>query len=144
MKPETVIKLSPNVTCLVVEDSEERNKWFLANLPHLDIAETPKVALAMLALHSYDLIFLDHDCRTENGQRSFVDPEDPDFLRDTFWSVAESLAENPGPAYDAPQIVIHSGNPVGAGRMAALLRSNDRYRHVYVMPFGSFKIEIER
>lgn len=137
------ITLSPNVTCLVVEDAPVRNKWFTSVLPHFDIAETPKVALAMLYLHHYDIVFLDHDCRVDaNGIRTFVEPTDEDFLENTFWRVAQYLSKSEAPIQDQPQVVIHSGNPVGANRMAALIRSVNP--KVYVMPFGSFKVEIER
>lgn len=137
------ITMSPNVTCLVVEDAPKRNEWFASVLPHFDIAETPKVALAMLALHHYDIVFLDHDCRVDaHGVRTFVEPTDEDFLDSTFWRVAQRLAGSEAPVEDQPQVVIHSGNPVGANRMAALIRSvNPR---VYVMPFGSFEIKIDR
>jgi NAD+-processing family protein with receiver domain len=133
---KTEIKLTPNVTCLVVEDNDIRNDWFARVLPNFDIARTADEALVFLGAqiqHPYDMVFLDHDCI-----HGFVDPTDPDFLNKTFWRVAQALHRTEYPT----TVVIHSGNPVGAARMAALIKSVNP--HVYVMPFGSFDVRIER
>ena len=118
--------------CLIVEDNEARHEWFRENLPGCSIAESPQIALEILKINqNWDIIFLDHDCHG----RFFVEPTDPEFLNRTFWQVAQHLhrIEFPG------QIVIHSGNPVGAKRMEALLGPKCK---VAVIPFGMFDIEV--
>jgi len=135
MTPKNTIRLTPNVTCLVVEDNDIRNEWFTSVLPNFDIARTPYEALRLLTAqtqHPYDMIFLDHDCVPR-----FVDRTDSDFLDKTFWRVAQMIRHTKYPA----TVVIHSGNPVGAARMAAFIRPVAK---VYVMPYGTFDVKIER
>jgi hypothetical protein len=81
----------------------------------------------------FDIIFLDHDC----DGKYFADPADPEFLNKSFWRVAQYLHKI---RYKG-QVVVHSGNPVGAERMAALLDAVSETK-VVVIPFGMFDIKI--
>lgn len=132
------IKIPRATSCLIVEDAEERIKWFRKVLPGCTVAVNPKEALAILQStdNDFDIVFLDHDCRVDTeGTRWMVEPTDPDFLNSTFWRVAQHLHRM---EYSG-QVVIHSGNPIGAKRMEALLGSVCK---VAVIPFGRFDIQV--
>jgi hypothetical protein len=126
------IRIPEEFSCLVIEDSEMRHKWFRSKLPDCTIATSPDEGVSILKTvgDKFDIVFLDHDAVVE-----FVEPTDDGFLDRSFWCVAQQLyrMEFKG------QIIIHSGNPVGAQRMAFLLKSKCK---VEVMPFGSFDIEV--
>jgi CheY-like chemotaxis protein len=131
MKIKTTIKIPKRYSVLVVEDNPIRHDWFRMKLPYCEISETTKDAIAALTyFDKFDVIFLDHDT-----VHRFVDPSEPDFLDLTFWKVAQYLHRT---EYKA-QIIIHSGNPVGAGRMAALLGPEAK---VTILPYGTFDIEV--
>ena len=127
------IQIPMHFRALVVEDSDIRNQWFREKLPGCTVATSPQLAISNLLINHnslYDIVFLDHDARPV-----FIDPADPDFLDKTFWRVAQYLRriEFKG------MVVIHSGNPVGAARMEALLGATCK---VAVLPFGMFDIEV--
>jgi NAD+-processing family protein with receiver domain len=126
------IQIPSHARCLIVEDAEVRLDWFLAKLPSSMTAVTPQEAIMILDIsQDFDVVFLDHDC----AGSYFVDPADPEFLNKSFWRVAQYLHRTEFKGL----VVIHSGNPVGAKRMEALLSSVCK---VAVLPFGSFDIEV--
>ena len=101
---------------LVLEDDPWRQNWFGAKfkdvVPCLMVGE----ALEALATQEFDLIFLDHDLRTE-----------PAVGRD----VAQWLCENPE-AQRTAAIIVHSVNLVSAHKMYMELHLAGRM--VSVMP----------
>lgn len=116
-----------------MEDNQFRNDWFLSKLPDAVVADNPTAAVSILKTieYDFDIVFLDHDC----AGKFFVSPEDPEYLNKTFWKVAQELHRT---EY-AGQVVIHSGNPVGAKRMQDLFGSSIAS---HVIPFGQFDIEV--
>ena len=148
MAQKTHLKIKKNQHVLVVEDNEFRCNWFLERIPGCMIATSPADALSILNTFEvedlpakFDIVFLDHDCAATN----FVDPTDPDFLRKSFWTVAQYLRD----IDFGGTVIIHSGNPVGANRMRALLgpldhrpSSSSSIGKVHVIPFGSFDVEV--
>jgi CheY-like chemotaxis protein len=132
MKPTAIIRIPAKTRCLVVEDNAVRLTWFLVKLPNCTVAESPQEAVMTLdTSEPFDIVFLDHDC----DGKFFADPTDPEYLNKSFWRVARWLRHI---QYNG-RVVIHSGNPVGAERMAALLGAT---ASVHVLPFSSFDIEI--
>lgn len=126
----TTINIPAGTRVLAVEDNAVRNDYFRKMIPGVVIAETVDSAMDALENQSFDLVFLDHDCINK-----FVDRMDPDYNQLTFWVAAVKLNVMNFPGV----VVIHSGNPVGAARMAELLR--DRWAGTtFVQPFGSFEI----
>jgi hypothetical protein len=131
---KTLIRIPTNERCLIVEDSEARNDWFREKLPESIICTNPHEATVELVAadqygYRFGIVFLDHDCVPR-----FVEHEEPEYRKLTFWAVAEYLAVKKF----AGIVVIHSGNPVGAKRMADLLESAGVL--VSIIPFGMFDI----
>lgn len=127
----TTIKIPSDYRCLVVEDSEARNEIFRRWLPEAVIATNPADALDHLKSDRFDVVFLDHDYHG----LMFVDKSDPEYLNRTFWAVAQKLHR----IGFIGQVIVHSGNPIGAKRMADLLSES---ADVFVSPFGSFTVEV--
>jgi hypothetical protein len=126
------ITIPKNSRCLVIEDSENRLQWFTDNVPGCVTAVSPQEAVMVIDTNPrFDIVFLDHDA----GNQVFVDPTDPDFLSKSFWRAAQRLRSIDYDGY----VIIHSHNPVGADRMAALLKS----AKVTKAPFGTFVIKKE-
>jgi len=129
---KSIIRLPAHSRCLVVEDNYSRLEWFIRKIPDAVTAVSPLEAIAVLdTSNPFDIIFLDHDC----DGKFFADPTDPEFLNKSFWRVAMWLRRT---KYDGI-VIIHSGNPVGAARMAAEIGKTAR---VHVMPFGTSDIEV--
>lgn len=78
----------------------------------------------------FGMVFLDHDCVNR-----FVDASDFQYNVLTFWETAQRLFDMQFKGV----IVIHSGNPVGAARMAAMLR--EMSDTVFVFPYGTFDVK---
>jgi len=97
---------------LVVEDNPERVKKFRRELVGsiVDYAVDADSAMACLASHGYDLIFLDHDL----GLREMVDSDDAN----TGYQVALAIARD---AKNTSVIVVHSCNPAGAANISRAL-----------------------
>ncbi len=112
---------------LILEDNDERIKWFESEIPHtLNIVKTAVEAIELLKTNVYDIIFLDHDL----GNQAYV-PSGPG----TGYEVAEFIT---GMENCTAQIIIHSWNSVGAENIQKLLPSAKR------LPFGTFKWNLER
>lgn len=127
---KTVISIPEHSLVLAVDDNENRLKWFKNRYPEIKLAETPAIAKLYLERNEFGIVFLDHDCVP-----GFVDSQDPDFQTKTFWSVAKKLMSS------TAVVVIHSGNPAGAQRMARLLETRP-FGVTFVYPIGTFEIEI--
>ena len=128
----SIIRLPEHTKCLAIDDNGLRLEWFIAKIPNCETAISPQEAVEILdTSKKFEIIFLDHDCDGKN----FVDPTDPEFLNKSFWRVAMWLRRT---KYDGI-VIVHSGNPVGAARMAAEI---GKTATVHVMPFGTFDIEV--
>lgn len=98
---------------LVLEDNGSRIRKFRRELVGnvADFARDADTALALIAAHSYDLIFLDHDL----GGEEMVDSGGAN----TGYLVASRLARDG--KNGAAHVVLHSCNPAGAMMMALAL-----------------------
>ena len=101
---------------LVLEDEQWRQEWFAKRFAEVLPCRTVGEALIGLATGDFDLIFLDHDLKTE-----------PAVGRD----VAQWLCENPE-AQRTAAIIVHSVNLVSAHKMYMELHLAGRM--VSVMP----------
>lgn len=129
---KNIISIPTGYRCLAVDDSMARIDWFLRMVPNCQTATSPREAIKVLDKSGkFDVVFLDHDAVS-----IFTEPTDPDFLDKSFWRVAQYLHRT---EYDGV-VLIHSCNPIGAKRMAALLGVKCT---VYVFPFGSFDVSIK-
>ena len=126
------ISIPSNHVVLIVEDNEERLERFRAAFHGMryQVCVSPQEALDFLKDETPNAVFLDHDCVPR-----FVDSADPDYDTMTFFRVAQQLVKN---SYNG-LVIVHSGNPVGAKRMADLL-SDRSEANVVIAPFGSLKI----
>lgn len=130
----TIITIPADKFVLVVEDNAERIEWFETALKGTmyHIRTNTQHALEFFSERvPPDVVFLDHD-----AVPFFVALNDPDHEDKTFFRVAQRLARD----NFSGLVVIHSGNPVGAKRMADTI-SERADATVVIAPFGSFKIE---
>jgi hypothetical protein len=129
MKP-TVIQIRKHARVYIVEDNEERLKWFFAKLPSALIwyEKDPKLAveqLSWLMPESMDCIFLDFDLGPGNVKHSTINAIPVvDFLNSKLTSRRAQR-----------NIVIHSQNAPGAFWMNTMLPGAAR------LPFGEFDIQ---
>lgn len=118
---------------LLLEDSQERRRWFRAQFAGNVLDETldPDEAVRWLRERAYDYIYLDHDLSDEQAARSAAGYCGPPEA--TGYAVALWLAKHPECQPDA-RIVIHSLNELAARRMGHALREGGR-RRVVRIPF---------
>ena len=111
----------PAQRILIVEDDDERCRWFNQKFVgrELDITCDVGQAIAWLAERDYGVILLDHDL-AEGHYLSDV----PDDER-TGYAVAAWLGAHPDRQRDA-LIIIHSLNYHGAQRMLEIMREGGR------------------
>lgn len=117
---------------LFLDDDEARHAYFagLAFKHSVDHVRTAEEAIQALRENQYDLACLDHDL----GGRIYVDPLD---LEGTGYTVAKAMSLDLGMKRPS-QVVVHSFNPVGVGRMVNRLKAAGF--NVVAAPFGSFRI----
>jgi hypothetical protein len=94
----------------VLDDAEDRLRWFQARLPAMRCAKTAEAAIEILAAESFDLVFLDHDL-------SWEDAGFPERQHGNGKEVARYLART----HFAGRVVIHSKNEDGVRAMKKLL-----------------------
>lgn len=94
----------------VLDDTEDRLRWFRERLPKMQCAKTARQAIEILSEEQFDLIFLDHDL-------SFMDAADITRQFDNGKEVARFLAIKKF----AGKVVIHSKNEEAAQIMAKTL-----------------------
>ncbi len=115
---------------LLLEDNLERVAWFKKHLTK-DIVyhtEEPLVAIELLKMNrDIDRIYLDHDLLSEH----YVEDTNCDIT--TGLAVAKFLADNPKNNPNV-EIIIHSKNWNGVGRMASVLVYGNR--KVLLYPFS--------
>jgi CheY-like chemotaxis protein len=111
---------------LVLEDNEERIKWFKRKLePFCDLTmfSNAELAIEKIKEEKFDVIFLDHDL----GGKVYVDSNEPN----TGYQVAKII---PNTINKDSYIIIHSLNPVGIQNMMNELNGMNVIR----MHFGTF------
>ncbi len=101
----------------VLDDTEDRLRWFRKFVPNVTTAKTAKEAIQILSSEKFDLVFLDHDL-------SFMDAGFPDRQFDNGKEVARWLAITKF----AGKVVIHSKNDTGAAAMMKALPHATRAR----------------
>jgi CheY-like chemotaxis protein len=106
----TTFRVPESWRVFVLDDTEERLRWFRSRLPKMREATTARAALQILAAESFDLVFLDHDL-------SFMDAGFPDRQFDNGKEVARYLAITKF----AGRVVIHSKNEDGVKAMKKAL-----------------------
>lgn len=128
----TIINIPVDKSVLIVEDNEERLNWFreIFNGMRYHTCMSSQDALDFLEYRTPDVVFLDHD-----AVPIFVSLSNPNYEDKTFFRVAQRLAKNNFNGF----VIVHSGNPVGAKRMADLISDRSEAR-VVIAPFGTFKI----
>lgn len=120
------IRMGKKDSVFVLEDSEERMKWFRERLPQLVQTDTSDKAIAILAEKQFDWVFLDHDLSLLDYAGNQTQ------LTGTGRDVAKFLS---GMNWVGHNVVIHSWNPMGAAAMKDLLHG------AVAIPFGQFDIE---
>jgi CheY-like chemotaxis protein len=109
---------------LIVEDNEDRIKWFeteFKGIAALTVVKTAEKGKYYVNLQKWDVIFLDHDL----GDRVYVNSED----ENTGYQVAKEIVKSINK--DTP-IVVHSYNPAGVKNIMGILK------HAAAIPFGLF------
>lgn len=125
-----VINLPESTRVFLLEDSDDRIRWFQQRVKNLTVAKTADEARNILvgtSASEFDFMFLDHDLglldyrgvkRDEgNGQE-----------------VARLLAHA---QYPSNRVVVHSWNAWGAGKMKEVLGVGAK-----VIPFGQFRLNM--
>lgn len=115
----------------VLDDTEDRLRWFRKRLPGMREAKTAEQALEILSTEQFDLVFLDHDL-------SWEDAGFPDRQHGNGKEIARYLART----NFAGRIVIHSKNEDGVKVMAKTLRS--AHLEPTIARFDSFEITAAR
>jgi len=94
----------------VLDDTEDRLRWFRERVPQMREAKTAEAAVEILAAEEFDLVFLDHDL-------SWMDAGFPERQHGNGKEVARYLARTNFKG----RIVIHSKNDIGVAAMKKLL-----------------------
>ena len=118
-----------DVLIFVLEDNDERAKWFMeAFKDHkLVLANHVDVAMPILDTIKFDVLFLDHDL----GNKAYV----PVTEHNTGSTIANMLRTS---ANKATPVVVHSWNCPAAKFMLELLRSHQHGAEVHHVLFGQF------
>ena len=111
----------------VLEDNDERLRWFMDNFQdqRLVVTNDSRLAVMMLKAVTFDVAFLDHDL----GQRAFTPSDEM-----SGWAVAAELADDE--RHEKTEVIVHSHNTQAANRM--FFRLMDAGRKARLMPFGMF------
>lgn len=131
---KTTIRIRKGARVYIVEDNEERLKWFAEKMPHATIWEEkdPELAaeqLSWLLPETMDCIFLDFDLGPGNTKNSTINS----------LPVVDFLSRKLTSKRDQRNVVIHSQNAPGSYWMGTLLPGATR------LPFGDFDIvEVDR
>ena len=106
------------ISVLLLDDDERRHRWFKKRFEgdELDIAETVGEAKDLLAKHSYDAIFLDHDLLPHHYESN-----DHGDLANTGYAVAEWLNDR-SELQRAATVIVHTRNADAAIPMVQKLR----------------------
>jgi len=123
MPGEQVFRIASDWPVLILEDTDERVRWFKERIPQAMVTKSTTQAIEWLEKRQFKAIFLDHDL-------GFLDA-DPTRQHRNGKEIARYLRIRNYPA----MVVIHSHNPDGVAAMAALLPA------AKVARYGTFEIE---
>jgi CheY-like chemotaxis protein len=118
---ENLLTARAPLRVFLLDDDTLRHEWFARAFKgdHLDVAADAARAVELLAVYSYDLVFLDHDLLPEHYYAEQFDDERSGY------AVARFLAERPD-RQSASTIIVHTRNADGALRMIELMRRTGR------------------
>jgi hypothetical protein len=124
------------IRVFLLDDDERRHKWFRNRFKgdHVEIADNVVAAQEMLAIGSYDAIFLDHDLHPEHYHSESTDDER------TGYAIALWLSTNPE-FQRASTILVHTRNADGAMRMVEQLRKSGRAAEYVPFPLLAERIK---
>jgi hypothetical protein len=100
----------------ILEDDQHRIDWFnekFGDVPFLFITKDTKLAIMLLRLIPFDLIFLDHDLE----ETSIYDMDHADYDETCGNNGLRVAAEIQYTINQETSCIIHSMNPTGAGNM---------------------------
>lgn len=123
--------MSNKLEIFVLEDSEDRIKWFLKefNDCNVTIATNANDGISIIKEKRFDIIALDHDLEFFKN-----DPQGLGFCPSDYFNTGYTVAKIiPDSINKKALIIIHSLNPVGASNIHTLLPQAHR------MMFGTFK-----
>lgn len=126
MRRVNTIVVPPDVPVLVLEDNDQRMKWFRRRVPWLTHATRPyEVQEALRRIDEFSVLFLDHDL----GETVGWAPNAPNGVdaADIIFSLKRDTTQD---------IIIHSINAGGAARMNKILPAARQ------IPFGAFEIQV--
>lgn len=118
---DSLVERRAPLRVFLLDDDTMRHDWFAKNFrgDRLDVASDAARAVELLAAHTYDLVFLDHDLLPEHYYAEEFDDERSGF------AAARFLAERPD-RQSIATIVVHTRNADGALRMVEMLRRAGR------------------
>lgn len=124
------------ISVFLLDDDERRHQWFERRFEgdDLSIAETVEEAKELLAEHSYDAIFLDHDLLPHHYESN-----DHDDYGRTGYAIAEWLEER-SDLQRAATIIVHTRNADAAIPMVQKLRESGRNVEYCAFPMLDLKI----
>lgn len=108
---------------LVVEDNDERIRWFRQQIPQAVFATTAREAITQLGLKTFNVIFLDHDLHWIHAADINRKGSGQDVARFLSCLGYQGL------------VLIHSKNEQGVARM------KDFLLYAKVAPFGTFEVD---
>jgi hypothetical protein len=127
---KTIISIRKGAQVYIIEDSDERLKWFAEKMPSASIMHQKDPGVAIYAFHvlppeTFDAIFLDFDLGPGNVRNSTINS----------LPVAEYLRGKLTSKSAQHSIVIHSQNEPGSLILHTMLPGATR------LPFGEFDIK---
>lgn len=126
------IRVPEGSKVFLLEDNEERIKWFKSQYPEVLVAINVDEARKLLSTQKFDLFFLDHDLE-EAHYESYNLGYDVSGDRSGLEIAAEIALEN---IKNYSNVIIHSWNHDGAKRMSGILPGS------FLIPFGRFEIDV--
>ena len=125
------------ISVFLLDDDHRRHSWFKNRFrgDQLEIAETVEDAKQLLAVGTYDAIFLDHDLLPHHYESNSHN----DFRR-TGHAVATWLAENRN-VQPAATIIVHTRNTEAAVKMLETLKGSGRNAEYVAFPMLDLKIK---
>ncbi len=118
MTERRIIVIEKNAPVLIVEDRPARQQWFLAQIPWAQVADLAHLANRLIHDRRFHFIFLDYDLHYFNSRET---------------AKLLSAMKYPG------KVIVHSLNASGPEVLRELMKN---LKHVDLVPYGSFEIEI--
>lgn len=125
------------ISVMLLDDDERRHRWFKKRFEgdEMDIAESVAEAKELLAEHTYDAIFLDHDLLPHHYESN-----DHGDHANTGYAIAEFLNDRTE-LQRAATIIVHTRNADAAIPMVQKLRESGRNVEYCAFPLLDLKIK---